>query len=347
MFLGNTVDDDTCTNKPKENLRQERKNSRLSEDDKDIKPSRDSDKDAKHKEPEEKKPERNKKFSIKSKRVSADERLVADNRTYYKVEVMTAKLRSSGLGIREHELAKRSQTPLPDENDEKETSLVVKFKKVRRSELSVLNDEAENFMFPRKDDPSYDDMNMEDGPNTTCSTIKHDSIEIHSSEPEIKSNFKIEPSEDSVEEFLDSSVPLKDRFKCEIDAASRRKVKNDEDVHTPKTFRNCVRQESVPQRRSLRKCEVLNLDDSAQDGSAMIENRRRRRLEHIDYAEDTEVSKDGTSRDSVSNCDSEGRRRKRRSHAEAFIEDNRKYFKFETPGSRLRYVFYFKMAIFL
>lgn len=35
----------------------------------------------------------------KSKRISADERLVADNKTYYKVEVMTTKLRSSGLGI--------------------------------------------------------------------------------------------------------------------------------------------------------------------------------------------------------------------------------------------------------
>lgn len=35
----------------------------------------------------------------KTKRISADERLVADNKTYYKVEVMTTKLRSSGLGM--------------------------------------------------------------------------------------------------------------------------------------------------------------------------------------------------------------------------------------------------------
>lgn len=199
-------------------------------------------------------------------------------------------------------------------------------------------------MFPRKEDPSFDDIDTDEGPNTTCSTTKNESIDINSSEIELKtpkSNFKIEPSEDSVEEFLDSSVPLKDRFKCEIEVASRRRCskKLNDDECTPKSIKNCIKLDSVGKRRSTRKCEVENLDDTAQDGSALIENscRRRRRVEHhIDYADDTEISKDGTSRDSVSVCDSEGRRRRRRTQAEVFIEDNQKYFKFETPGSRLR-----------
>jgi len=42
---------------------------------------------------------------------------------------------------------------------------------------------------------------------------------------------------------------------------------------------------------------------------------------------------DEASTDSISSeCKA---KRKRRSHAEAFIMDNQKYYKFETPGSRL------------
>lgn len=63
-----------------------------------------------------------------------------DDRQYYKV--VSTKLRSSG-GFQ----AKRKDT-LPTCNGTK--PLVVKFRKVRRSELSVLSDEAEQFMFPKR-----------------------------------------------------------------------------------------------------------------------------------------------------------------------------------------------------
>lgn len=63
-----------------------------------------------------------------------------EDRQYYKV--VSTKLRSSGAFQ-----SKRKESP-PNCNGAK--PLVVKFRKVRRSELSVLSDEAEQFMFPKR-----------------------------------------------------------------------------------------------------------------------------------------------------------------------------------------------------
>lgn len=254
------------------------------------------------------------------------------------------------LGNREHEVARRTQTPIPEEEEEEEPSLVVKFKRVRRSELSVLNDEAENFMFPRKEDSSYGDLDTDEGPNTTLSSNKNDSMDLQSSESETNKTpaklFSTEPSEDSVEEYLDS-IALSKLQKCETDIVNKRKTRRSEvEDETPKCVPPINRSDSL-RRRSTRKSECHpvfeeTLDDTAQDGSVMCEvNTRRKRKEVTEFVEDNEVSMDGTSRDSgaVSVCDSESRKgKKRRTQAEAFIEDNQKYFKFETPGSRLRYV---------
>lgn len=67
----------------------------------------------------------------------------AEDRQYYKVVGVSTKLRSSG-GFN---TAKRKDSPLAVNGTK---PLVVKFKKVRRSELSVLSDEAEQFMFPKR-----------------------------------------------------------------------------------------------------------------------------------------------------------------------------------------------------
>uniref|UniRef100_A0A182VPU5 DBF4-type domain-containing protein n=1 Tax=Anopheles minimus TaxID=112268 RepID=A0A182VPU5_9DIPT len=48
----------------------------------------------------------------------------------------------------------------------KKNGLIVKIRRVRQSELSLLNDEAENFMFPRKDDSSSDE-DTDDGRQTS------------------------------------------------------------------------------------------------------------------------------------------------------------------------------------
>ncbi|CAH0585457.1 unnamed protein product [Chrysodeixis includens] len=68
--------------------------------------------------------------------------VVPEDRQYYKVVGVSTKLRSSG-GFAN----KRKDSP-PACNGTK--PLVVKFRKVRRSELSVLSDEAEQFMFPKR-----------------------------------------------------------------------------------------------------------------------------------------------------------------------------------------------------
>lgn len=67
---------------------------------------------------------------------------LTEDRQYYKVVGVSTKLRSSG-GFAN----KRKDSP-PACNGTK--PLVVKFRKVRRSELSVLSDEAEQFMFPKR-----------------------------------------------------------------------------------------------------------------------------------------------------------------------------------------------------
>ncbi|XP_023954283.2 nucleolar protein dao-5 isoform X2 [Bicyclus anynana] len=74
-----------------------------------------------------------------SKRTSESQ--ASEDRQYYKVVGVSTKLRSSG-GF----APKKKDSPL--RNGTK--PLVVKFRKVRRSELSVLSDEAEQFMFPKR-----------------------------------------------------------------------------------------------------------------------------------------------------------------------------------------------------
>lgn len=175
----------------------------------------------------------------RSKRVSADERLVSDNKTYYKVEVLSNKLRSN-------EKDKESTKQQQSKTNDTDKGLIVKFKKLRNSELVQLNNEATNFLFPKKDESSEDEEEgHEDETNET-----EDEVKTESEPTEITSSSELE------------EVKPPDKFKVE---------------------------------------EECSLDSIS------------------------------------SEC---RKRRKRRSHAEAFIMDNQKYYKFETPGSssyRLRY----------
>ncbi|EFA09843.2 uncharacterized protein LOC103314234 [Tribolium castaneum] len=158
------------------------------------------------------------KRSCNRTRISADERLVVDNKSYYKVEVLSSKLRS---GVTHFQEVKRPETPVEKEDDK---GLIVKFRKLRSSELVRLNNEAENFLFPKKDETSDDDDDDD----------------------------KTKNDNSSVSETDDSKV----------------KIEDDESMHS---------------------------------------------------------------------TSSESKKKRRRTHAEAFIMDNQKYYKFETPGSRLRY----------
>lgn len=477
--LNSVLDEDNLPLKPKSSIKN-RKNSRSSEDDNPTKQQKVDDKIPEH---------GKSKKCLKTKRISADERLVNDNKTYYKVEVMTTKLRSSGLGNHyDHCTSTKNQSPIPEEPSEilEPSSLVVKFKKIRRSELETLNDEAENFMFPKKEDSSFEEMGTDDGPNTTYTPQKDHTIEIPSSEHEksctrnkenheeflekiyiknIKSLLKDKKSDNEIEEtgkrktrkvidyhednsesdtvmktrpkkpinYLESKVIIdnnettdstnsiiKTRPKKNISYLEESSI--DEEIITPKKNNNVIvnnvieeeptesitmklriprkkfviktykvkrplhnkkfkkktnqiteipntrikivkkrfkpltssstikpkalnhKKQKYTKRKPipnnlLKKSDVVpdSLDETAQDGIEIIESKRYRKRKIIDTPvfDDHDVSKDA-SRDSISLCDSEGRKRGRRKQSEVFIEENQKYFKFETPVSRLR-----------
>ncbi|XP_044732466.1 uncharacterized protein LOC123295258 isoform X2 [Chrysoperla carnea] len=206
------------------------------------------------------------------KRPTADDRLLSENRAYYKVEVLSSKLRSSTTSVHKETKNNRARTPIIEEEETvngddvqvQRTSppandrLVVKFRRVRKSELSTLSNEAENFMFPRRDSSSEndddEDCETDEERHTTGGFTSQDiSSDVKSSDVEIlsKSELTDEGSQDSQD------------------------------------------------------CSVI----SSCDESVRSTDRGRGR----------------------------GRKKRRRTHAEVFIQDNEKYYKFETPGSRLRF----------
>nr|CAD7588391.1 unnamed protein product [Timema genevievae] len=202
---------------------------------------------------------------IRKKRPSAEEKLIEDNKAYYKLEVRNNKLRSNRYYIAEKEsdMSKPNveDTDLSGEKHKVVVESVVKVKKKpRRSELSVLSDEAENFMF---------------GEPTRQETSEESSDET---------------AEESIEAKQDK-LPTNDRTNT---------PKNNKEKDVPVT---CIKQEE----------ESTPGQISSHDDSSLCS---------------VETCSGGSS------CDT---RKKRRTHAEAFIHDNIDYYKFEIPGSRLRF----------
>ncbi|KAL6264704.1 hypothetical protein P5V15_004803 [Pogonomyrmex californicus] len=179
-------------------------------------------------------------------RLSVEERLIEDNRAYYKVEVLGNKLRSSAVpgGNPQHVTSKDSEGEEKKEVPSSEKPVVVRFKRVRKSELSLLSDEAESFMFgePKRDDSSE---LTSDGEQSSMLPRDTDSSEAN--------------------ETVNSSTSLNSSINS-----------------------SPIKQEIV--------------EEDSQDSV------------HLGRA-----------------------RKKRRTQAEVFIKDNTEYYKFETPGSRLRY----------
>lgn len=181
-------------------------------------------------------------------RLSVEERLIEDNRAYYKVEVLGNKLRSSALTGGTPQQAEVLKDG--DDGEEKkeapssEKPVVVRFKRVRQSELLLLSDEAESFMFG---EPKRDDSSERSTDDEQSSVLPRDT---ESSEANRAANSSILSSS-----LLDSSP---------------------------------VKQEVV--------------EEDSQDSVHLGRVRKRRRTQ-----------------------------------AEVFIKDNTDYYKFETPGSRLRY----------
>lgn len=176
-------------------------------------------------------------------RLSVEERLIEDNRAYYKVEVLGSKLRSSVLSNNNSQCTVQRDGDCEEKKEvpSSEKPVVVRFKRVRKSELSLLSDEAESFMFRelKRDDSSETSDGEQSSilPRDTESECNDTGNSISSS-------------------FLSSSSPVKSE----------------------------------------------TIEDDSQDSLNLGRARKRRRTQ-----------------------------------AEALIKDNVDYYKFETPGSRLRY----------
>ncbi|XP_072745250.1 uncharacterized protein [Anoplolepis gracilipes] len=182
-------------------------------------------------------------------RLSVEERLIEDNRAYYKVEVLGNKLRSSVVtGSNNPQQPPSSKEADGEEKKEAPSSsekpVVVRFKRVRKSELSLLSDEAESFMFG---EPKRDDSNEQTSDSEQSSVLPKDTEDSEANETANSSTL--------LSSLLNSS-PVKQEL----------------------------------------------LEEDSQDSL------------HLGRA-----------------------RKRRRTQAEAFIKDNTEYYKFETPGSRLRY----------
>ncbi|XP_011174238.1 uncharacterized protein LOC105206430 isoform X1 [Solenopsis invicta] len=176
-------------------------------------------------------------------RLSVEERLIEDNRAYYKVEVLGNKLRSSAVPSGNFQHTSKDCEGEEKETPSNEKPVVVRFKRVRKSELSLLSDEAESFMFgePKRDDSSEQTSDCEQSSVLPRDTDSEAHGTINSS---MSSNLSL------------NSSPIKQEI----------------------------------------------IEEDSQDSVNVSRARKRRRTQ-----------------------------------AEAFIKDNTDYYKFETPGSRLRY----------
>lgn len=139
-------------------------------------------------------------------RLSVEERLIEDNRAYYKVEVLGNKLRSS-VPLTTPVAAKVvPEVKKEDETNEQssEKPVVVRFKRVRQSELSLLSDEAENFMFGdarRDSQESTDDSSADESVlpgDTESSGNRRSSSLLLTSPNKENSKFNEDDSRDSL-----------------------------------------------------------------------------------------------------------------------------------------------------
>ncbi|XP_044580242.1 myb-like protein X isoform X2 [Cotesia glomerata] len=119
------------------------------------------------------------------RRQSVEERLIKDNRAFYKVEVIGNKLRSNTVHLNSNindqsppvvkEVQKEKEKEIKkDEGPSSEKPVVVRFKRVRKSELSLLSDEAESFMFGDSKRDSSDWNNDSRGNSSSSSVLPKD-----------------------------------------------------------------------------------------------------------------------------------------------------------------------------
>ncbi|PNF13725.1 hypothetical protein B7P43_G14216 [Cryptotermes secundus] len=252
---------------------------------------------------------------IRRKRLSVEEKLIEDNKAYYKLELKNSKLRSSGYFPSQREIEMPFKTEVKEEKVEPsllqkisnsvkcngeqgqegtkvEETNSVKFQRVRKSELALLSDEAESFMFGE--------------PVRRNSSTELSEEEEEEEEEESKSKLNKNLKKESVVE--ESSG------KRVCDSKKSVKIKEDDGVTREHPSIASPVVQSKIDGEDGNSCNMLQCDESSV------------------------CSMDTCSL--ASSCDTSSaarQRRKRRTHAEAFIHDNLDYYKFEIPGSRLRF----------
>ncbi|XP_066993801.2 uncharacterized protein [Anabrus simplex] len=262
-------------------------------------------------------------ISLKKKRLTVEEQLIEDNKAYYKIELKNNKLRSSSRypsqrevdsslpvvlkdsklpqsdTVKDNTLAvgdgdkskvkdtERPETPVKEEN-------VVKRRKIRLTELSLLNNEAEHFMFGEPVRKETSDESSDDD-------------DILHPEEEITSKQSVKGEECCMNKtFIESA---------------RNSVNKHEDLHPSK------KEGSKSKENSTNSSARLPLESSSHRPSNILQ-----------CDESSMGSIDSCSL--ASSCDTDNtakKKKKRRTQAEAFIHDNLDYYKFEIPGSRLRF----------
>ncbi|GFG37187.1 hypothetical protein Cfor_09320 [Coptotermes formosanus] len=255
---------------------------------------------------------------IRRKRLSVEEKLIEDNKAYYKLELKNSKLRSSGYFSFQRDSEMSLKTEVKEEkvgstllqkvsnnvkcNGEQvqegtkvEETGAVKVQRVRKSELTLLSDEAECFMFgePLRRESSTQSSEEEDeeqDEKKECKSKVHKNLK--------KENLS---EESNVKRVSDNKKSVK---KKEDDGSTQ----VHHSVAPPLVVHSKIEGENGNQ------CNMLQCDESSV------------------------CSMDACSL--ASSCDTNSatrQKRKRRTHAEAFIHDNLDYYKFEIPGSRLRF----------
>jgi hypothetical protein len=240
-----------------------------------------------------------------------EEKLIEDNKAYYKIELKNSKLRSSGYFPSQRDIELPLKTEVKEEKVESslqkvsnsvkcngeqgqevakvEETVAVKFQRVRKSELTLLSDEAESFMFGepvrRESSAESSEEEEEDAARSKVNKIfKKESLVEESSGKRVSDNKR------SVKKKEDDGSSQE--HPCSVPPVVHLKI--DGECGNP--------------------CNMLQCDESSV-GS----------MDTCSLA---------------SSCDTNSatrQKRKRRTHAEAFIHDNLDYYKFEIPGSRLRF----------
>nr|CAI5854825.1 unnamed protein product [Callosobruchus analis] len=151
-----------------------------------------------------------------TKRARSEEKQSTNQKTYYKVEVLTSRQRS----LKEQQSTKRqqSQSPKREKDDEKDKGLIVKFKKLRNSELIRLNNEATNFLFPKKEESSSDEEEDQNGDDGSVINIESSTEESVLSCHELDSNGKIKTEDDASMDSTASSATKKKRRRTQAEA---------------------------------------------------------------------------------------------------------------------------------